>query len=116
MYCGFIYSVYGCGHAQCTCGGQRASLFSLSNNISPGDHTEVVEVSRRTFTLAGLLFSITAFLSKKNEKALLTLKFLLLYSLRVVCKMAVTCVLSFGRQESLVVTAAWQPGARHGAL
>lgn len=71
-----------------------------------------MEVSRRTFTLAGLLFSITAFLSKKNEKALLTLKFLLLYSLRVVCKMAVTCVLSFGRQESLVVTLRASPCLR----
>lgn len=69
--------------------------------MSPGDHTEVVEVSRRTFTLAGLLFSITAFLSKKNQKALLILKFLLPYSLRVVCEMAVTSVLSLRRQESL---------------
>jgi hypothetical protein len=62
--------------------------------LSPGELTQVVEVSRRTFTLAGLfLFSITAFLSKKNEKALLLLKFVLIYSLRFVYEVAVRCVL-----------------------
>lgn len=73
--------------------------------------THVLESILRLWRLAGgplpcrrlLLFSVTAFLSKKDERALLFLKFLLIYSLHFVYKQAIARVLSLVRQESLAV-------------
>lgn len=77
---------------------------SPSNHTRPGEHAQAVEVSRRPLPCRGLLlFSGTAFLSKKDERALMLLEFLLIYSLHFVYKQAVARVFSLVRRESLVV-------------
>lgn len=49
---------------------------SPSNHTRPGEHAQAVEVSRRPLPCRGLLlFSGTAFLSKKDERALMFLEF-----------------------------------------